>query len=421
MMPFEEIDNALGNVEFASGECKFAGLGKGASLKAKLLNRFCGTSFNWTADRSILLVVIHMALSEIGEMSEKRAHPDCRNALNPYHECSEHCFKRFAICRKASNPYHECSKYCSKIVDEVQKNIKLNDPGMTGTGKQPGSSQSIDLVVSDKNSGQYTRWNDKMDRLLGNVLIGQIARGNKCDIDTWKPQDLQAAVKFMKSILHLNVTKDDIKNRMELWKKYYTVVMDVKKQGGLTWDEDQKMIRVTSNETDKWASYVKSHPDADGMQNKVIKNWEDIVFLNGKYRASPKDAGTSNGGVEAIGGGENEVDLDATIRSLLQPSTSPNYEPNLQEEIRKDALVDALIDVATSIKTYFESKKKKEEIQQPSGTEIHETVSKLPGLTPYEVFKGVQKLINGNPEQFFLLKSLPDAEKEQWIKFLLLP
>lgn len=153
------------------------------------------------------------------------------------------------------------------------------------------------------------------------------------------------------------------------------------------------------------------------MQNKVIKNWEDIVFLFGKDRAS---AGASNGGVQATAR-ENEVDIDATLRSPLRPTTLPNYEPNLHEEMRKDALVDALIDAATSIKEFFDSKKKKEEMQQPTGVEIHKIVSKLPGLTPHEVFRAVQKLMNGNPEQFFLLKSLPDEEKEQWIKFLLLP
>lgn len=30
------------------------------------------------------------------EPEERIVHPDCVNASNPYHECSEHCFKRIA-------------------------------------------------------------------------------------------------------------------------------------------------------------------------------------------------------------------------------------------------------------------------------------------------------------------------------------
>lgn len=31
---------------------------------------------------------------------ERRVHPDCRNASNPYHECSEYCFNIIAEAKK---------------------------------------------------------------------------------------------------------------------------------------------------------------------------------------------------------------------------------------------------------------------------------------------------------------------------------
>lgn len=34
---------------------------------------------------------------------EGRVHPDCRNASNPYHECSEYCFKIIAEFKKMMN------------------------------------------------------------------------------------------------------------------------------------------------------------------------------------------------------------------------------------------------------------------------------------------------------------------------------
>ncbi|GFQ07786.1 hypothetical protein PHJA_002922600, partial [Phtheirospermum japonicum] len=122
-------------------------------------------------------------------------------------------------------------------------------------------------------------------------------QGNKCDGDTWKPQALQAAVIDLNRKLHLNLTKDNIKNRL----KYC-------KQSGFSWDEERKMIVVTSDEWSSWAAYVESHPDEKGMQNKMIEQWDNIVLLCGKDRAISQGAETFEEGAELMGeGDENEV------------------------------------------------------------------------------------------------------------------
>ncbi|GKV43214.1 hypothetical protein SLEP1_g50531 [Rubroshorea leprosula] len=57
--------------------------------------------------------------------------------------------------------------------------------------------------------------------------------------------------------------------------------------------------------------------------------------------------------------------------------------------------------------------------KKPSGQEIYEVVSTVLGLSQQEIFKAVQLLLNGDPEQFYLLKSLPDDKKYDWLAFLL--
>ena len=42
-------------------------------------------------------------------------------------------------------------------------------------------------------------------------------------------------------------------------------------------------------------------------------------------------------------------------------------------------------------------------------------VSKVPGLTQYEMFKIIDKLMQGGAEDFKFLKTLPDDEKMGWI------
>ena len=48
-------------------------------------------------------------------------------------------------------------------------------------------------------------------------------------------------------------------------------------------------------------------------------------------------------------------------------------------------------------------------------------VSKVPGLTQYEMFKIIDKLMQGGAEDFKFLKTLPDDEKMGWIQFKLDP
>lgn len=100
---------------------------------------------------------------------EERVHPDCVNASNPYHQCTEICFKKIAdakdpnkrrdrsvqngerrkgqeqgimaskirrnvdpLCVNASNPYHICAEYCS------------NKRTTEATRKQTGGGRSVD-------------------------------------------------------------------------------------------------------------------------------------------------------------------------------------------------------------------------------------------------------------------------------------
>ncbi|XP_012843355.1 PREDICTED: uncharacterized protein LOC105963495 [Erythranthe guttata] len=258
-----------------------------------------------------------------------------------------------------------------------------------------------------------------MDNHLATILTDQMAQGNKCDGDTWKAQALHAAVTYLNSKLHLNLTKDNIKNRLKIWKKSFNVVSDIQtKQSGFTWDEVRKLIVVTSDEWSSWNSYVESHPDAKGMQNKMIENWDDIILLCGKDRATGQGAETFDEGVEAIGE-EDEIEVTSApiSGSRVRPSSSTDSMNDKKKRPKKDSLAEVVSAIATSFQEFLASKRKGEE--KSSGIEMHDVVSMIPGLTDDEVFKAVRMLMNGNEEEFNLLKALPDEKKKDWIYFLI--
>jgi hypothetical protein len=117
--------------------------------------------------------------------------------------------------------------------------------------KQPQS-----LSGSQSGSRQYVQWNTDMDKALAAVLYDQLAQGNKED-GHWKDPTYQVAMEYINTQLNLNLTKENIKNRLKAWKLHFAIIIDIKNQSGLMWDEDRKMAVVTANNLPVWNDYVK--------------------------------------------------------------------------------------------------------------------------------------------------------------------
>ncbi|KAI3470516.1 hypothetical protein Pfo_027179 [Paulownia fortunei] len=196
-----------------------------------------------------------------------------------------------------------------------------------------------------------------MDYHLAKVLTNQMAPGNKCDV----------AVTYLNSKLHLNLTKDNVKNRLKNWKKYFNVVSN-------------------------------SHPNAKSMQNKMIENCDDIVLLCGKDRATGQGVETFEKGAPISG-------------PRARPSSSIDSMHDKRKRPKKNSLGEVVSVIPTSFQEFLTNKKKVQ--KKPSGIEIHEVVSMVPELTSNEVFKVVRKLINDDVEEFNLLKAPPDEKKKE--------
>ncbi|XP_073148049.1 uncharacterized protein [Henckelia pumila] len=296
------------------------------------------------------------------------------------------------------------------IAMETQSSIRRGRGDISRIENSKGGYRKKQL----ESSRNYVSWNRDMDKHLAKVLIDQMAEGKKCDGDTWRPEALQAAVTYLNSKLHLNLSKENIKNRLKAWKKYYSVVTDVQKQSGFSWDEERKMIVVTSDEHSSWKEYVESHPGAKGLQNKVIENWNDIALLCGRDKVTGLNTQTFEEGPIKMG---DEEDAELKLaQEQLRPSDSLDSMRSKRKKAKIDALVEVVGMIATSFQDFVASKKKEE---RPSGIEIYEVVSSITELTSIEKFKAVEKLMSGDAERFRLLKALPDEERRGWLNFLI--
>ena len=123
--------------------------------------------------------------------------------------------------------------------------------------KQPQSlSRSQSQSQSQSHSRQYIQWNAEMDKALASILYDQLAQGNRED-GYWKEVAYQAAVEYISAQLILNLTKDNVKNRLKAWKLHFAIITDIKNQSGLVWDEVKKKVVVPSDNYHVWDAYVK--------------------------------------------------------------------------------------------------------------------------------------------------------------------
>ena len=90
--------------------------------------------------------------------------------------------------------------------------------------KQPQS-----LSGSQSGSRQYVQWNTNMDKALAAVLYDQLAQDNKEDRH-WKNPTYQVAMEYINTQLNLNLTKENIKNRLKAWKLHFAIIIDIKKK-----------------------------------------------------------------------------------------------------------------------------------------------------------------------------------------------
>ncbi|KAL5191957.1 Stem-specific protein TSJT1 [Glycine soja] len=137
--------------------------------------------------------------------------------------------------------------------------------------------------MSSEDTRSYFAWNLEMERVLTNVLRDQRNLDNKGD-GNWRAVTYSTAAQIFSKHFGVHLMGDNVKNHFKLWRTWYEIASDILIQIGFDWDSTKYMITV-ENEI-AWNEYVKSHEEVKRFQFKVIPNWDDIVDLYSKDRAT---------------------------------------------------------------------------------------------------------------------------------------
>ncbi|KAL5163302.1 hypothetical protein HKD37_07G020231 [Glycine soja] len=137
--------------------------------------------------------------------------------------------------------------------------------------------------MSSEDTRSYFTWNLEMECVLADVLRDQINLGNKGD-GNWKAIAYSTVAQILSKRFGVHLMADNVKNRFKLWRTWYGIVSDILSQSEFDWDSTKYMITVENQIA--WNEYVKSHEEAKRFRFKVIPNWDDIVDLCAKDRAT---------------------------------------------------------------------------------------------------------------------------------------
>ncbi|KAH1264839.1 hypothetical protein GmHk_01G000673 [Glycine max] len=154
------------------------------------------------------------------------------------------------------------------------------------------------LGKNNEETRSYFTWDLEMERILADVLRDQRNLGNKGDGE-WKRSTLNAVAVVLSTSFIVNVTLDN--------RSWYGIVSDILGQSGFDWDGTKHMITVENENV--WNEYYTWHKSAKSFRFKVLQNWDDIVDLCAKDRATSHGAETAMDADEAMSRETNEVEF----------------------------------------------------------------------------------------------------------------
>ncbi|KAI4308229.1 hypothetical protein L6164_031326 [Bauhinia variegata] len=132
-----------------------------------------------------------------------------------------------------------------------------------------------------KEKGKYLAWTDEMDRCLTELLVEQVMLGKRIE-ENFKSWAYIAAVTILNEKFRLDLTEENIRNRLITWKKQYNLVKEMLSHG-FKWDDRIKMVIGNDSE---WNEYIKKHPDARHLQARRIENYNELGMIFGNEQAS---------------------------------------------------------------------------------------------------------------------------------------
>nr|KAJ0194349.1 hypothetical protein LSAT_V11C800392590 [Lactuca sativa] len=191
---------------------------------------------------------------------------------------------------------------------------------------------------------EQIKWTDWMDYCFIQSMMTQDEKGLRIS-GSFIPQAYNNMVKELNQKFGKSLTKNHLKNRLKNLKSGFSQWYDMFRGtslSGFGWNSETQLIEV---DEEVWANLINSKPDAISLKSKKIPNYNEMIALFAKDRAS---------GVHRIG--DIKVETIEEVDKLLASN-----DITLDKQQKNNDDDDGLDDIQVS--KMYKSKKRKHEIE----------------------------------------------------------
>nr|KAJ0225573.1 hypothetical protein LSAT_V11C100034240 [Lactuca sativa] len=225
---------------------------------------------------------------------------------------------------------------------------------------------------------EQVKWSDKMDYAYIKAMIKQQEIGNKVN-GSFTPTAYAQMVEELNTEHQMDITKKSLQNLKKHFSQWYDLFRGIS-LSGFSWNSSTQLIEA---EEEVWDDLINSKPEAALLRTKKIANFDDMLVLFARDRASGAHAETAKERNDRLNKNEkkNQFETIKEVDDLLA-----NNEIHLENEY-----VDLDDDIQGVIPTPFSQgqssgakkcknkKKKFEEEEEDFNSKIMKSVDNVAG------------------------------------------
>ncbi|WJX83777.1 hypothetical protein P8452_66413 [Trifolium repens] len=163
----------------------------------------------------------------------------------------------------------------------------------------------------------------------------------------------------------------------------------------------------------------KSHEEAKRFRFKVIPNWDDIVDICAKDRASGVQVEHPFEADDVMDKEANAVEEGSSVFIDLEEASSTTKKKNIQcsranKGKDKDGIINFMREVAGSLKDFVEVSKRRIGGNDQVVQEVLNEVEMIDDIDEAQSYKAINWLVE-NPNKVAVLKALPLTKKKKYL------
>ncbi|KAL8523538.1 hypothetical protein ACS0TY_013486 [Phlomoides rotata] len=279
-----------------------------------------------------------------------------------------------------------------------------------------GTADQTNAPLRNRNEKGRRGCSLREEQVLSDAMKRIVSEGWKTE-NGFRTGYLNLLHTYVKKVLTNTDLKPEphINSRITVWKKNYHSIFEMLKHTGVSLDSTTYMVDATDKQ---WDAFMKRDPNARHMRHKswpLYADWCEIFgqsrAIGGSFRVNAENVGESETAVGDSQTGEGDQETGKTASSCQKRKQSSTSDPFVD-------VVNNFCNTASDRLGEIAQRIGYDQDMSTARKTIYSSVSKMDTLTRQEKLR-VTALIARHAEDIDVFFSLPDDDREEWVRMLL--